>query len=460
MPMEVGKLSHLFPGNYLLYGILGFGFHRLLLGLGVMDLAVHSLQRMDAILGAGGLAVYFYTLRAMGGKRFMATFGTVLLGVSYAYAAWSTEAENYILSTFLLLCLFSALITHLKIRPVNGVLIGLCHGMALTGHVVNGLAMPAVLCALWVGPPSSRLKRVASYLITVALFFAFAYGLTLYLVKKPASLADAWAWFLGSAGGKEGAVAWHGQLSLTGLWLYMKMTVQIFIGPTPAYTSPSALWICAAALFVGKIWLLYSIGTVLWHWKTLWLKERALVTVCLAWFFGYALVFTSWEPGTMVYRLSDLVPLWTLIILYWISVKAPPPADVTFLTVLFALANIGGHMVPRSYPSNNPNLARMAMIKASTQPGDWVAGNGGLDEIYIPYFAERYPLVLGQYAGREKDLKNRIDGLLKAKQRIFVTSRVLDDVKDREVFKAYRLRQSTENGSADLLYRLEAVPKP
>src|SRR5437870_1663225 len=60
MPMEVpGRLTHLLPGNYLLYGPLGLLFHSGLYLAGWRQPAVHSLQLMDALLGAIGVFLYY-----------------------------------------------------------------------------------------------------------------------------------------------------------------------------------------------------------------------------------------------------------------------------------------------------------------------------------------------------------------------------------------------------------------
>src|SRR5437016_4815539 len=67
MPIETGRWAHLLPGNYLLYGPLGLVFHSVLYALGFHHPAVISLQIMDALIGAGGIAVFYLLLRRLGG---------------------------------------------------------------------------------------------------------------------------------------------------------------------------------------------------------------------------------------------------------------------------------------------------------------------------------------------------------------------------------------------------------
>ena len=40
----------------------------------------------------------------------------------------------------------------------------------------------------------------------------------------------------------------------------------------------------------------------------MWREQKTLLGACLLWLGLYAGVFSSWEPNTMVYRVSDLLP--------------------------------------------------------------------------------------------------------------------------------------------------------
>src|SRR5256885_1683815 len=104
MPMEVpGRWTHLLPGNYLLYGPLGLFFHSVLYLAGWRQPAVHSLQQLDALLGSAGVFIYYHLLRRMKGSVFAAAVWSAILACSLGYWLWSTDAEDYILSTVLLL---------------------------------------------------------------------------------------------------------------------------------------------------------------------------------------------------------------------------------------------------------------------------------------------------------------------------------------------------------------------
>jgi len=69
----------------------------------------------------------------------------------------------------------------------------------------------------------------------------------------------------------------------------------------------------------------------------------------------------------------------------------------------------------------------MALIKANTRETDWVTGDSGQDEIYIPYFAQRRSILMGRYAGNPAELSAILAGLLAHQQGVYVTSRVLEN---------------------------------
>ena len=146
IPMELGLFKRLLLGNYLLYGVVGNLFYRCLEVAGFSGHAYTALQAMDSVIGAAGLAVFYFILRSAGTDRYFSACWTVVLGVSLGYSLWSMEAENYILSTFLLALNFLFLILYHRTRKVPVWLLGLLQGLAIFGHLVNGLF---ILVAAW-----------------------------------------------------------------------------------------------------------------------------------------------------------------------------------------------------------------------------------------------------------------------------------------------------------------------
>lgn len=458
MPIETGRWVHLFAGNYLLYGPLGLVFHALLQGLGFHHLAVISLQAMDALLGAAGVFVFYLTLRRLGGDTASCVIWSIVLGCSLGYWLWSTEAEDYILSTFLLLTNFHYLVRSMRQDRVDPVILGALHGLAILGHIVNVIFGAVVLWFLYIKFGQGWFKPARRYAGAAAVVVLGAYGTVIAFIQKPASLRGALNWFEGSAALGQGAMNWGGGFTLAKLGQWAAMSLRI-LGPFPLnnYYTPHP-WACAP-LFLFAAWSLFACFflVLVTHGRAVYRKDPAVVGGCAIWLLIYALMFTRWEPWTMVYRVSDLVPLCVLLFLGCREVADHHGAwrgAAAALACCLAIGNLGAEIYPRSFASNNSNLERMAFLKANTVEGDWITGDGGQDEIYIPYFAQRRPIVVQRYTRQPGLLVGLIDALQAHKQSVYVTSRVLSSGPWKAFFKRYQLAVKATGPRGFVLYRV------
>ncbi|MFA6092143.1 MAG: hypothetical protein WCU88_01150 [Elusimicrobiota bacterium] len=457
MPIELGSFRGLFNGNHLAYGFAGFCFHGVLKLLGCAGLALISLQVMDALIGGLGLCCYFLTLRCIGATRASAAAWSAVLALSLGYWNWSTDAENYIFSTCLLILLFSYLIFSSMTKRLSPYGLALLHGLAVSGHIVNVVFVAVGAWFLFSCDPRNGRRLILAYALSLGVLLCAVYAAALALIVRPSNMAAALHWLLGSASGGGQSLVWHGALGPGGFAAWAKMTLNIFVSFLPGFQSPAA-WAPSAFLsYAGRSACLAFFILTAVRFKKLEGSQRTTAIGCLIWLGAYAAVFTSWEPRTMVYRVSDLVPLVTLFFLAaqtlprsWMS----PLAGVC-LAALLGAANFSAEIYPRSFFSNNPNLTHMALIKANTTEADWVTGEGGGDELYIPYFAQRKPLTIGFYHSRLPELKDRIEQARMSGGEIFVTSKVLSSPEWRRFFDGYglELRAAGQDGYA--LYHLK-----
>jgi hypothetical protein len=459
MPIDASsRWGYTFPGNYLLYGPLGLLFHGFLTLLGIHQPAVVSLQIMDASLGAAGVFIFFLLLRRLGGDLFSSAIWTAILGSALAYMLWSTEAEDYMFSTVLLLLNFAILARGARERRYDPVLLGGMHALAILGHIVNVLFGAVVLYFLWVAYGKKWLRPAAEYLVSAACVVASVYGAVIVFVLKPSSFRETIIWLEGSAGAGGGALNTGGGYSLAKLLQWLKMSLHIFISFQPGYVNPPPL--------AGARYFLIGAGVVLTAFAVLLAsrlpqvvrKNPAVVGGCAIWLAAYAVLFSNWQPYTMVYRVSDLIPLCVLLFLGYESV-APRLRSLfrglaAALAVCLAVGNLGAELLPRSIASNNPALARMAFLKANTREGDWIAGDGGQDEIYIPYFALRRPILIAAYRAKPEKLAALIDGLLTHGQDVFVTSRILEADLWKAFFGRYHLTLQARDPAGGDLYKV------
>lgn len=439
LPIDTGRWRELTPGHYVGYGPVGWVFHHLLQALGRDQPAVVSLQLLDGLCGAGGVALQFSSLRRLGASRAAAAAWSMVLAGAYAWWLWSTDAQAYVFSGLLLAAVFRLVVERLAGGKISPKLLGAAHGLALAGHLVNGLFALPIAVALWrTTPRNARGRAFLEYAAAFAATGAALYALALGLFVRPETAERAWRWLQGSAavGATEDAVAWHGSLSLASAGTWLSTTLGVLT------TVTTARWIVLGAAFASFMRLRKSSGLA---------RDAALV--CLSWIGAYALVFTSWEPQTLVYRVPEAVPL---TILLYLGLRSTG-AGAALAAILLA-ANGAAELVPRSKAENNAALQRMAFIQAHTTPMDFVTGDGGTDELYVPYFAHRPPLVLGQYAGRPEKLEERMKAILARGGGVVITSRALADETWGPFFAKRKLTPIAKREDGFALYRLSARP--
>jgi hypothetical protein len=433
MPIELGEWKRLLNGNYLAYGLLGAAFHSLLGLFGLKPLAVVSLQALDALLGGAGLALHFAVQRTLGASRLAAAAWAAALGVTLGWWTWSAEAENYVFSAVLVHGLFLGLALRLAGRKVPAAALGALHALAMTGHIVNGVMGLAVLYALWTtAEPRRRVRDVAVYVLTGGLCIGAAYGLALAVVRPENVLR----WFLGSAATSEG-------LNTRDVWTLSN--VGVWLG-----TSGRAVAADPWGPAVGVLALAAALGLA----AQKGLRRAAAVAAGLQ-LLGYALVFTRWEPYTGVYRVPDL-PAFILLLSLAVPARWSAPAGAA-LAALLAAANLGVASA-RADAARNPRLARMEALKAVSREGDWAAGEGG-DELYIPYFAQRRPLVLGRYRGRPEAMLEAVKHISAHGQSLYLFRDMAQDPYWAPHWAGLELEAVASDGEGPLLYRVGGVKK-
>lgn len=452
MPIELDRFRNLFNGNYLLYGLLGWCFHRLL-ALVHEPMAVTSLQILDALVGAAGVALFFRLLRKLDFEAGQAALGACVLGATLGYLRWSTDAEDYIVSTFLLLLNFYVLVDwdRAKRRPA---LLGALQALAVTGHIVNVAFAPVALWMIAERDPKRRRRALLEYAAAALVCVLAAYAVALFIVQ-PGNAGDALRWFWGSANRAAG-VSFGGGYSPGKLWLWLRSTVNVVTSLSPAFEQPPG-WSFAPALLWGS-WALIVLllASLLAGWRRLSSSERRVAAGCAIWIACYAAVFASWQPDTLVYRTTDLPPICLLLALAARRLGAAGLGLSAALAATLFAGNLGAEILPRSYAANNPDLARMDFVREHTSDNDWITGGGGKDELYLPFFARRKPLVIDRFRSKPDELFAFAKDAQARGEAVLVTSRTLDDPFWRERL-AGRLVPASSDGSGFTLYRLKAT---
>ncbi len=430
--VELADYKHLLHGNHLAYGFIGYLFHGALSLIGLKLSALWALQLLDSLLGAAGAGLFHHILARRGFPQRIASLSALGLALSFGYWMSALEAQVYMLGAFCLIALLGELLEDKpRVRRV-----ALLHAAAMLAHGANALAAPAAAYAL-LRSRSGKPGRAAvlRYFLIAAAVVVAAYLAAGILFVKPTDLQELKIWLGGSAMlNPDREFVWHGGAFWANNFNWLRYSLKVV---SPAYVLGSAVW--AAAFWT------------LWKKRT---QERALVHTAVLWIVPFALFFSRWESMTLHFRVNDLIPLWLLAA---VAIKSASrrrfalPACGLFIALL-AAGNLGGGILALSDASTNRALQEAKWIKANTPQNAWVAAHG-IEEVYVPYFAHRKPLIL-RFTGAGAALTGRIWNILSAGDPVFVTSRRLDE---SDAFPpGLALRVVSRRGSV-VLYEITAI---
>jgi len=434
--VELSDFKHLVHGNHLAYGILGWLFDQGWRLLGYGGRAILPLQVLDGILGAAGAAVFASILLRAGRGVREALLGAAALAVSQAWWFWSLEAQVYMLGA-----LFAALAAREALADSpSPELLGLWHAGAVLGHAGHVMALPALVFMLTRKRGWSGVPRYGGVLAGILLASYAAAGIS---AVRPQTFAELRLWLLGSAAlGIDRAFAWHAPTLASAFPDWGRMTLRIFCD------------------FFGRTGAVWSAGVIL---AALPLAAAAAGAVrggregrfWLLWLGSYAALFVTWEPGTVVYRVTDLIPLWALghIALARGPSWARGGALASWVAAAFVY-NLVFVVRPSADPASNADMVEARWIGARVPADSWVlATSRGV--MYLPYFMALKPLNL-RYLSDETMLASRLDALASGGQAAYATDRTMDHAGVRQALSRYGLEDAA-SGNGLKLFRVRRM---
>ena len=98
--------------------MIGFVIYKLLLTVGLKLRALTALQILDAVFSSVAAVVFFLTLKSAFRSLYLASWLTLLFGLSATWWKYSTDADAYIVSVLLLLIAFRFILPTAKPRPL------------------------------------------------------------------------------------------------------------------------------------------------------------------------------------------------------------------------------------------------------------------------------------------------------------------------------------------------------
>lgn len=436
--VELSDFKHLVHGNHLAYGVLGWLFDRAWRAAGYAGPAVLPLQVLDSLLGAAGAAVFASLLKRSGRTDREAALGAAALAVSSAWWFWSLEAQVYMLGALFAAAAAREALSD-KPRPWA---VGLWHAAAVLGHVGHATALPALAWAL---ARKGGRKSLPAYVLTLGAVLAASYAAAGILAVRPASAEELRLWLLGSAAlGVDRAFSWHAAPLGLALSAWSAMTLRVFCDFAGRRGAARAAGLLLGALPVAAAFAGARRGGPRARFWLLWLA-------------GYAALYLTWEPFTAVYRITDLLALWSLALLGLES--WPPRARAAALAAWTAAAlafNLTFTVRPAADPSRNAGLSEARWI-ASHAPADaWILSYSE-GSVYLPYFAHLKTINL-RYLERPETLYARLDQAAARGETVFVSDRTLEAVGGLAVLASYGL-EPAGSGEGLALYRVRRPVK-
>lgn len=438
--VELGDFRHLAHGNHLAYGLLGWAWTEVWRLLGFTGPALLCLQVLDSLLGGLGAGLFCrFLLRRLKSSPGVAVVASAGLALSYAWWFWSLEAQVYILgAVFLALAADAAWAQEPEPR-----LTGFYIAAAALGHVGNAMFL---FCALYLLRRPGRTRRLwlscgAAFALTLLTSYAAA---ALWCVQ-PRSVEDWRVWLLGSAVlSPDRSFAWHSDSRIgQSMASWLGVTLRIFADPVGLSRPWSGLgWVLSALPLAAAAAGLRR-----------WTRDAK---AALVWLGGYALLFLSWQPHSIYYRITDLMALWLLAALW---AEAAPWRRRALAGSALALGLFNGIflILPQTDPARNAAYQEALRIARDTPEPAWVVVMAS-DQVYIPYFAGRKPLNLRYFEGRPEALALRLRELSALGSPVFVTDAVLRANGWGDFFRGYDLQEAGAPGAG--IYRIGMKGNP
>ncbi|MBV9849309.1 MAG: glycosyltransferase family 39 protein [Armatimonadetes bacterium] len=402
----------LFHPHHLLFNVVNYGLWRAARALGYGGGPLIVMQRLNAVLGAAGIAIFYLSLRRlMHRSHGLPALLAAGLALSFGYWVCATDGRVNMPSLACLLLAFWLLCRTLEEGRVGrAAAAGALAGLGVLFHESAGLFVLVGLAAVMLADVSPLLLPIPARRLRTRMLLAYG-GAWAATVGLPYLLVGALALHLRSPAEFR---HWMTSYAELGWWwnfdIPHNLRLDLYAFRHAAFAEPpgkqGTFWLAHRIplghllLYLGALagWLIavYAFFAAL---PLLWRSHhRRILIVCMIWILVYAAFFTVWSPGYFVFWVPILVPTGLLLALGMSHYRAGRSGrSVTCLVgcwiALTAAVNWTNSIRPHRLPDASPFQRVAADVKAHTVPGDVIllAGAGSLAqcEVDIPYFAGR-----------------------------------------------------------------------
>ncbi len=423
---RTGDLRWLFHPHHLLFNAVGYLLWRAARAFGYIGGPLVVVQRLNALLGAAGLVLFYLALRRLMQRSHWLPFLMALgLALSFGYWICATDGRVNMPSITLMLAAFLVL-TRLMEHPTpqRAAWTGALAGTAVLFHESAGLFVVVGLTGVLLAEQDPMLLRAAARLRRRSSLVCYltSWAAAVFVPYLCVGVAGLHLYSLGSFR------HWMSSYSELGWWWNFHIAHNLrldayalrhaaFVEPPGkqgtfhlSRATPAALRALYFATLAGWFVGVYTFCAAL---PLLWRShQRPVMIVCVVWIVLYALFFTVWSPGYFVFWVPVLIPISVLLAMSLAHYRARRGGIVVNWLVgvwvaLYATLNVQASIAPHCRPDASPFQQEARDVHAHTQFGDLVlvagAGDGAQYEVDIPYFADRDVLSLHTLLTRQRD---------------------------------------------------------
>ena len=417
---RTGDPHWLFHPHHLLFNALGYVLWRLAAVFGCRGGSLVVLQSLNAMLGASGVVLYYFTLRGLLQRsRGLPLLLSLGLALSFGYWICATDGRVNMPSVFLMLAAFSVLTRFMAApRLSTAALTGALAGGAVLFHESAGLFVAVGLAGVLLPAAAWKQRRL------MAPLYLGTWGLTAAL---PYLVVGVFVLHLHSVSAFH---AWASEYTELGWWwdfrIFHNLSSDFYAFRHAGFVEPGSrvstftlgghsplpvlafYWLSVAGWLAAGSVILLSLPQL---WRS---PSRNLVVVLALWMGVYAAFFTVWSPGYFVFWVPVLIPASSLLALTLAHYRARRGGVLAnwLLGVwigVYGLLNLQVSILPHLAPSSDPFRRIAADVRAHTERGDVVlvagAGDGGPAEVALPYFADRDVISLHGLLTKKRDDK-------------------------------------------------------
>jgi len=189
-PNQFRSLIH---PSHLLYNGVGYVFYHMLLWLGFSMRALTALQILNALFSGAAAVVLFLILKSAFRSLYLASWLTLLFGLSATWWKYSTDADAYIISVLLLLIAFRFVLPVARPRPI---VVAVLYSLSMCFHELAIFFGPVIIAGLLYRDENrgQKIRSVTLFALVSSLLTTATYVFCFYVAAHNTDLRSFIHW--------------------------------------------------------------------------------------------------------------------------------------------------------------------------------------------------------------------------------------------------------------------------